>query len=395
MLSFDTVTTWKGLLLLRDDWARLDDGRTPGAVFRSWEWQATWWRILGQGNGHSRRLQILCGRDEKGRLRGILPLYSEGATIGGLLPSRRVGFLADGVVGSDYLGLIAPLEEQAALSSAFARELVSHPALRRADQVELDDMLADDPLVQALTVRLGEAGYEEVTTLPRYRCPHARLDRQDLETYLATRPNGFGSQYRQRRRSLEKQVGFRIDVYRDAERIVKGLQTLFALHRARWAEEGGSSAFTNERVEKFHGEAARLLAERGWARLGLLSLGGKAVAAGYGFARDGQFAYYQTGLEPAWRKRSAGTVLLGELITRAYDERLGDFDFLRGDEAYKTIWSTEVRQTCGLRAHPGHGRARISSGMEHWLLGLRAGVHRALPHRAVGAIRYVLRRMGH
>src|SRR6185503_5081291 len=97
--------------------------------------------------------------------------------------------------------------------------------------------------------------------------------------------------------------------------------------------------------------------ERGAARLGILSIGGEPVAAAYGFKHRGRFAYYQAGLLPAWRRRSAGTVVMVELMRHAAGEGVRELDFLRGDETYKAIWATTARATVAVTARRATGLA--------------------------------------
>ena len=276
---------------------------------------------------------MLVGRDASG-VRGILPLYVEDAPPAPLIPRRRAAFLADGTVGSDYLGLVAPVEDQAALAGEFAHRIAGDPMLGDADLFELHDFLAGDPLAEALDPALRARGWGGVGTHPRYTCPYADLAGGDRDAWLAARKDGFGGQLREKRAKLERSRGFDLTIVQSPDQVAAALEHLFTLHRARWAEQG-SEAFPSARVEEFHRAAGRALAERGWARVCILSAGGEPVAAGYGFARAGRFAYYQAGLKPAWRARSAGTVLLGELVDRAFAEGLGEFDFLRGEEPYK------------------------------------------------------------
>jgi CelD/BcsL family acetyltransferase involved in cellulose biosynthesis len=347
---------------IKREWTALDDGSLPGAVFHSFEWQATWLATLGAAF----EPRLLVGREsDTNRVAGILPLYIERRGL-----KRRAGLVADGTVGSDFLGLVAPAARQAELAPRFARE--ASRALAGIDRVELLEMLDGDPLLE------GFPAYERVA---RYRCPLAELG-DDLEAYLDSRPNGFGSQVKQRRRSLEKQHGFELIISQEPDEVVRALDDLFVLHRARWHEEGGSQAFTDERVETFHRASARLLAARGWARVAVIKVGGEPIAAGYGFARAGRFAYYQAGMLPEWRKKSAGTVLLGELIGRAHAEGLREFDFLRGEEPYKKIWATRVRTTTGVRAFSTTLRSRAVAALDEAVRKGRARVKQILPERA-------------
>ena len=61
-----------------------------------------------------------------------------------------------------------------------------------------------------------------------------------------------------------------------------------------------------------------------------------------------KFNYYQSGYDPAWAGKSVGLVLLARTVQDAFAEGLQEFDFLRGDEAYKYRWLPEVRTNARL-----------------------------------------------
>src|SRR5207253_64572 len=229
----------------------------PGAAFRSAAWLAPWWKTHSQ----SRRAHILIAK-RGGRPTALLPLYREG---------RRFKLMGEGVVGSDYLGVIARQED---LDEA-GRLLAFHLAALDADEVELDGL-------------------------------------------------------------------------RSPAEVAAGMDSLLALHRRRWQLEGGSDGITPE-VEDFHREAARRLAAVGWAVLFLLHAEGAPRAALYGFRHGDRFAFYQSGHEPEWRPRSVGTVLLGHTIRWAIEQGCSEYDFLRGDEAYKLKWANGARRTVRVR----------------------------------------------
>ena len=174
-VGFEWVLTAPGLDTLKPDWQRLDVGG-PGAIFRSWEWQATWWRVLGEERRRSLRVLVV---REDGRVAAILPLYVEDASAG----ARRLRLLADGVVGSDYLGLVAPPHDAARLAKLIAARLVEDPLLGDVDLIQLNDLAEDDPLASAL---LETEGLGEPTSGMRYVCPHARWD-EGAAAYLASR----------------------------------------------------------------------------------------------------------------------------------------------------------------------------------------------------------------
>src|SRR6185312_11062424 len=182
------------LAALAADWDALFDPAHPGAVFRSWAWISAWWNSFSIG----REPFVLLAR-EHGATVGILPLCSERSALGG----RRLVFLGEGIVGSDYLGIVCRAGDEPRLADAFAHAL----ARESFDELSLDGILRGDPLLPALEGVLP-ASRAEVEL--RYKCPHITLA-GDFDRYLATLPDGTGAQWKRRLRWLEKRPGFEIE----------------------------------------------------------------------------------------------------------------------------------------------------------------------------------------
>jgi CelD/BcsL family acetyltransferase involved in cellulose biosynthesis len=146
---------------------------------------------------------------------------------------------------------------------------------------------------------------------------------------------------------LKQQYGVEFSMYSNEGENQFGLHwylnQLFRLHELRKESTNTKSTFKGERVKNFHYDIARTFADKGWLRLGALSCKGEAIAVGYGFNFDKQFNYYQSGLDPVWEKHSVGSTLLLELIKKACEDGCIEFDFLRGDESYKSSWTSETR----------------------------------------------------
>lgn len=381
-LSYDWVTTPEGLDALRADWTRLAGERL--GVFRTWEWQRSWWKELGSVGAGFRELRVLVARDRDG-VRAILPMYAKDVLVAGLVPRRQLRFIADGVVGSDYLGLVADPGEIDAVAFEVARHLRRDPMLDDIDELRLVDLLDGDPLTAALRCELADA-MPRIGVAARYRCAYARLS-GSFDSYLAGRAKGMGQQYKRRLRWLQRQPGFELRLATTPQQVVSDLEHLFALHRLRWSPEGGSQAIPDERVERFHREAARRVAERGWVRLATVFVGGRAVASSYGFACGTGFSYYQGGLDPEWRQRSVGTVALGALVERAYAESATEFDFLRGDESYKRMWADHWRSTHAVHADRFGPLDRLAQKFDALELRARRHLGTRLPAPAVARLR--------
>jgi CelD/BcsL family acetyltransferase involved in cellulose biosynthesis len=348
---------------LNDLWMALADPQHPGAAFRSAAWLAPWWK----NHSHERSAHILIAL-RGGRPMALLPLYRQG---------RSYRLMGDGVVGSDYLGVIARREDADEANRLLAFRL----AALDADEVELDGLDADDPFIEALASAFGP----RVAVEPRYQCPYIALDKS-FSAYLHALPDGIGEQWHRRKKWLEKRPGYRLDILRSPAEVAAGMESLLALHRRRWAIEGGSDGITPE-VEDFQREAARRMAALGWATLFLLHAEGAPRAALYGFRHGDRFAFYQSGHEPEWRPRSVGTVLLGHTIRWAAEQGCSEYDFLRGDEPYKLKWANASRRTVRVRLVGAGWRPWLRDFSRRSLLDLRRQVKRALPEETLAWLR--------
>jgi len=83
------------------------------------------------------------------------------------------------------------------------------------------------------------------------------------------------------------------------------------LHEQRWAMQGGSDAMGQPAFKAFHRDVVERLAHAGLLRFEELWVEGACRASLYGIETGGRFYFYQTGVDPAWAKRSVGLVQLG------------------------------------------------------------------------------------
>jgi CelD/BcsL family acetyltransferase involved in cellulose biosynthesis len=337
---------------LEPAWRGLVDPAHPGAAFRSFEWISTWWTSVST----SKESRVLVAR-RAGEVVGLLPMYVERTPLG----TTRLRLMADGIVGSDWMGAIAQPQHLESVSLAFAREL-------RGAELQLDDLAGDDPLLGAL------AGAVE----PRFKCPYVRME-GTFADYLKKLPDGTGQQYHRRRKWLEKQPGYAIELHTTPADVERGMRALLELHRRRWALDGGSDAIDDPRIEAFHLETSRKLAEKGWARVWVMQVDGAPRAALYGWRLGNRVAYYQAGHDPEWRQRSVGTVLLGHIINGCFAEGVAEFDFLRGEEAYKWKWATGHRETVRLRARGTGLGPIVEEQLRHGWARLKETARAALP----------------
>ncbi len=381
-LKIESIRDGAVFAAARTEWGRLLEQSEAG-VFNSWEWLYPWYRRIGG----DRQLMILTARDSSGQLVGVMPLALSRMRAGGRL-IRKLSFLGESHVGSDYLDVIARSDLREAVTRAFARALVS--AQPDWDVIDLLDLDGASPTLEMLKEAFFDSRFV-LRRSDRYTCPGERFESGErFDAFL--KRTGRRDNYLRRRKWLEKQPGFALERVERPGELDSPMADFFRLHAMRWAADGGSQGIKGSGVESFHRDATQYLAEKGWLRIYSLKVGGQAVASVYGLVHRGEFIYFQSGYNPAWRNRSVGLVLVGETFKDTLEGGLRGYDFLRGAEPYKSEWTTGSRRTVALRIHvrgsPGTWLSRQESAARF----VRELAKHLLPSAAVEKIRRLRRR---
>ncbi len=288
------------------DWDTLAE--RSGSIFSTALWSRIWWKHFGA----DRELLLHAVRSADGSLDAVLPLYAWRARM-----PRVVRFLGHGP--GDELGPVHAHGEQARAAQALSAVLAACDW-----DVFLGEQLPGD---EDWTSLLGGR------TWRREASPTLHLPATWNE-YLSGRSANFREQLRRRETGLHG-AGEVVTRLADGTTLDRDLDALFALHRARW----GSTA-TDFGDTPFHRELARDALDRGWLRLWLLELNGRAVAAWHGFHVGTVTSYYQAGRDPSLDRQSVGSVLMARTIRAAIAEGATEYRFGRGDEPFKSRFSS-------------------------------------------------------
>jgi hypothetical protein len=234
-----------------------------------------------------------------------------------------------------YTSLWRPLAEDVQVRDAAALGR----ALRREGLVQLDAIPAEWPGLAAFAAGLREAGLA-VRRFEHVANWHEQLGGRGWEAYLAARPGALRSTLRRQGRK----AAFTLDVVTEPgptlEVAIGDYETIYA---RSWKE--------SEPFPAFNPALMRNLAGEGLLRLGLLRDGARPVAAQLWALRADR--RHATVLKLAHDERdraaSPGSLLTAAMLRRLIDEEgIVSFDFGRGDDAYKRLWTSERRQRIGL-----------------------------------------------
>ncbi|AKJ04653.1 CelD/BcsL family acetyltransferase involved in cellulose biosynthesis [Archangium gephyra] len=382
-LEVGTVRELSQLAGLRGAWSDLLDASNAGP-FNAWEWLYPWCRRIGA----DRKPFVLQAKDRTGALVGLMPLGFEYQWVLGR-PVRRLAFLGETHVGSDYLDVVARRGREEEVARVFAEALWE---LRdQWDVLDLTDLREDSVTVRVLRETF-EKHRADLRMSTRYVCPYESLSKgETFDGFL--RRTSRRDNFLRRKKWLEKQEGYRIEKTEAPGALAGPLTDFFRLHSARWESDGGSQGIRGSGVESFHRDATQLLAERGRLRLYTMKVGGQAVASVYGILHRDAFIYFQSGYDPAWRNRSVGLVLVGETFKDAIEAGFSEYDFLRGTESYKSDWTTQQRRTVSVRVLSPGGGGEWLVRREEAMKQVREVAKRVLPQDMVERVRRLRRRL--
>ena len=311
------------------EWSRLLEQASQPEIFLSPEWIISWFRHFRDG----REPFLLAARDEAGALVGVAPLYRRRLTP---LPLTRLSLLGDEGVGSEYLGMLVRKGAEPAFLEALSRALAGEYAL-----ADLHGLRAGHEGSEALIRRLGAVAPSRIH---RERLPCSAIQLPgDYESYLASLASKFRTTLRYRTNKLTKSFQVRLLRTDREDQIEAHLERFFAMHQGRWTAEGHSGSFHHPRKRTFYREISEGFLRRGWLRFYHLEVDGVIRAAQFGFAFSGVLLSLQEAFDDRFRPQGVGgvgVVLRGMAIRECIAEGLTSYDFLGGEEEFKTRWGT-------------------------------------------------------
>ena len=127
----------------------------------------------------------------------------------------------------------------------------------------------------------------------------------------------------------------------DLERAIQAFERVYA---ASWK--------VPEPFPEFVPGLIRTCAERGWLRLGLAWLQGEPIAAQLWIVAGGKANIYKLAYQEPFKAYAPGTLLTAHLMQYAMEiDKVGEVDYLIGDDDYKKSWMSDRRERWGVIAY--------------------------------------------
>ena len=313
---------------IEQDWRALHQ-RSGDTVFQTYEWLATWYRIVEP------RLPIrllTCWNDHQ--LVGLFPFSIQPINLG-ILRVNRVRFACEYGVYGEYAPLVDP-DFVESCASIVAEYLADELAAGRLDFCDFCNFRAESPVMSKFAEELEKRGLlvsRDATFMPRISIlPGATWD-----DYM----KGLRSSHRRELRRDMKALNrpdVTIEVIRDPAAAQSMFEHLIRLHTAAWKRRGAGGHFVTDRhFEKFLRTVTPLLLQQGGATVASVTHNGKPVVVTLEFHSGRYRAAYITGrdLDNNLSTSSPGRTLFGVCIKDAIQRGFTELDYLGGDQQYK------------------------------------------------------------
>ncbi|HTB98137.1 MAG TPA: GNAT family N-acetyltransferase [Terracidiphilus sp.] len=329
----DVLRSEAELERIADDWNRLSETAEFPNAFSTYGWFCAWYRRHAQEHRPGHFLPHVLVLKEGDRIAGLSPFVQRIASHAGL-PVRRLEFVThhadynDLVTGDDAAG------HAQAIAAFLAQTSDTWDVLHLRDLRDLGAGVG--PIEQAL----AGAGLFSRIALEKEGCPFLAMDGDAAS--LMTRLSAHERRTLRRRRERAADEGLRIRILEHPEEEPGLLERMKALDWQKHLHKQ-LPTFLGNYPEVFQ-SLFDCLGPRGWLYVALLESGGKAIAFQFGFRCGNRLWDYAKAYDRAYSRFAPGTLLLPDLLNYAFQHGFKEYDFLRGEETYKTVWNSGLHR---------------------------------------------------
>lgn len=322
-------------------WAALSGESGQTSPFHSHDWFLRCWRAAAPDH----EPETLVVEDAAGPV-GLVPLVRWKGDLHGA-PTRFLGLLdAPDTPFVDWLS-IGPPEP--------VIETVMKDLARRDDWdvLALSGLPATAATVKALESWLpGRFRWHQTGAL---RSPYLVVSGA-WEEFWTAKSQRFKKTIRNIANRLTKAGAVTIEEHRDVRPDGPFFAELLDVSRRSWKAPRQVAIATMPRMADFFADLTRVASARGWLRLWILRLDGRAVATEYQLEDSGRVHALRSEFDGSLPEElSPGTHLNAEIV-RALFNRAGvhEYDMGPGENEYKARWSSDAHETVSLRIYrPG------------------------------------------
>jgi CelD/BcsL family acetyltransferase involved in cellulose biosynthesis len=337
---------------LKDPWNHLQSESSAQSAFLSWAWLYAWWKVYGE---HKKLHLITAWRGSE--LVGVAPLMLEKRNKFGV--SLRV--LANiGTPQSDIGGFIYRVDDVEVVNSLF-----DYLSKNRSewDIIELNEFLQSS---LERTVIKQNFLHDHLPITDEIKQHYYIPLEGNWESYQKSLPKKFRYNLGRAVRLAEELGPVESKHYTGEDLNENVVQTIVGIN-----QYSHYPRLYNVPIEQdFLKTLAQQMSHSCWFGAYLLFVNKQPVAYEYGFHYNSRFEDWRAGFDTRLASNiSIGKVLARMVIQSCYSPRIGEIDFLRGDEVYKLEWKPAAREYANSRIF--NTRSISAFAAHQWLVRIK------------------------
>jgi CelD/BcsL family acetyltransferase involved in cellulose biosynthesis len=360
--SIRAVTTVDELAALEQEWNRLSESAREPNVFMTYGWFRAWFQRRAEElpNGDLKPHVLVLMRENTAA--GIMPFVLRVSTRMGM-PIRRLEFVTN---HADYNDLIVgESSEQMGAVFCFLAQ-----TQEQWDAIYLRDLRVSAEEMTFIENAVTQAGLLYRTKVEKDACPYLHIE-GDSEK-LMMRLSGHVRRTLRGRMQRAASQGLRIRIIENPHIEPKLIERLAALEEIKQIHKS-ADAFIGMYPEVFQ-SLFDSLGPQGWIYVALLERGEQAVAFQLGFRCGDKLWDYSKAYDRSFASIAPGTLLLPALLDYGFEHKFCEYDFLRGEEEYKKVWTDKVHHRHSLLIWQQNAASRLRKLAYHdvgeWINGI-------------------------
>ena len=324
-MNFKRYDTFESLTEFKDAWNDLLKESISQVPFLAFEYLQAWWETRGGGEWPLDSELVLITATEENHLIGVAPLFFTKN-----LDGRPAIMFVGAIEVSDFLDFIVRKSDLSEFLSGLLDFLENFSNLPAWEVLDLHNILEDSPTLPALADEAQRRGWnhEQMRLQPSPVIPLPG----DFDAYLAQIDKKQRHEIRRKMRNVEQslaETGY--TTVTDAETLTAETQAFIDM----MAQDPSKKTFLTDAMVKHIHKTAQVMLDKGWLHLAFFTLDGNKAAGNFSFIYNNRLWLYNSAWEWDYREASPGWVLLTHLLQWATENGIEEFDFMRGDEAYK------------------------------------------------------------
>jgi CelD/BcsL family acetyltransferase involved in cellulose biosynthesis len=339
-VKIELITKREDLAVLAPRWDELALSDSRDGFFRTSGWYCAWMEHIRP----DAQPFVIVVRNNDGDLVGLAPLC-RGAYRDLGIQLNSIFWAGREVVSGDFLDFLADAEVRPQVIAAILEYLQENRS--RWGLLVLGELVDGADSYMALEV-LAKQHDLALRRQEERICPYIALPAK-FEDYLGTLGSSTRYHIRRRMRDVER-TGARVEVFEAGQDMPVHLDSLIRLHLARWNKDNLPGTMGRDGFAPFLRQICTNPPKGSRCRLYQLTHEETPVASLLTFHFGESALYYQAGWDPdsSLAALSPAVVLMAHSIRDAIQLGLRYYEFLRGDEAYKSRWSKTCRKTATL-----------------------------------------------